>query len=81
MNNVNKRYTDENGEPRRTHTELRVVFKEHLYYIYAVSIYDDDPTEYLLFPTPLTTPKASLEEMKKYIDQLKVATDKPIIVI
>ena len=70
------------GEPRRTRFELRVITKDDgLFYIYMVTIYEDDKEEKEIFPfaQPLTIPKASLEELKQYLKDQLDACEKPVV--
>lgn len=64
---------------RRMNHELRVVLKDNLYYIYLVNFYEDG-SGFLLTPTLLTVPRASLEEFRQYINKVKEALDKPVII-
>jgi hypothetical protein len=66
-------------EPRSTHSEMRVICKDGLYHVQMVMIYDDTPDEVKLFAVPLTVPRSSIDELKRYVDTLESAFQKPII--
>jgi len=67
--------------PRSSKTELRVIFKDNLYYLYMVTIYDDDKEEKEVTPflIPVCLPRHSLKELKKYLKEQMEACKKPII--
>lgn len=65
-------------EPRSTHIEMRVLFKDNLYYIYMVCIYDDTG-ECVPYAKPITTPKASIEELQLHLNKMLDCTNLPVI--
>lgn len=65
--------------PRKCHTELRIILKDNLYFINAITVFDDDSGDMLLFPTPLTVPRASVEELKDYLKKLLESCEYQVI--